>query len=70
MCGDIIEKKDCYKKFYEQFGKFLEQLGRFSNLKSGDDLNRLTGAQCVQNGRYLSRNDCVGEALSWNACVK
>ena len=53
--ADIIKKKDGYKKFYEQFGKFLKlaiyetstnqteitELVRFSNPKSGDELNGL-----------------------------
>ena len=52
--ADIIEKKDGYEKFYEQFGKFLKlaidenstnqtditELVRFSKSKSGDELNR------------------------------
>ena len=55
MFADIIEKKGGYKKFNEQFGMFLErailedttsqtevtELVRFSNTKSGDELNRL-----------------------------
>ena len=49
--ADIIEKKDGYKKFYEQFGKFLKlaihgnltitELLRLSSSKFGDELNRL-----------------------------
>ena len=55
MFADIIEQKGGYEKFYEQFGKVLEraihedstnqtevaELVRFSNTKSGDELNRL-----------------------------
>ena len=66
-----------------QFGKFQEraihddstnqtkdiELVRFSNSKSGEELNRLKGAQCVENGWWLSRNDCVGEATE-NRLVK
>ena len=51
---DIVEKKDCYKKFYEQFGKFRKlsihesstnqaqiiELVQLSNSQSGDELNR------------------------------
>ena len=76
------QAKDGYKKFNEQFGKFLEskmhedstsrtryiELVRFSNSKSGDELNRLKCAQCVENGWWLSRNDCAGEALAQNEC--
>ena len=43
-------------------------LVRFSDSKSGDELNRLKGAQCVENGWWLSRNDCAGDALAWDAC--
>ena len=55
----IIKKKDSYKKFYEQFGKVLNlaihenstiqtqiaELVRFSNSKSGDELNRDEGTR-------------------------
>ena len=53
--ADTVKKKDSYKKFFPQFGKFLKlailghstslteitQLVRFSNSKSVDELNRL-----------------------------
>ena len=72
ILADIIEKKDGYKNFYEQLGKFLERatyadstnqtkdigLVRFGNPKHGDELNRPKGAQVVENGWWLSRNDC------------
>ena len=82
MSAGIMEKKNGYTKFHEQFGKFLEcaihedstnqtkdiELVCFSHSKSGDELNRLKGAQCVENGWWLSRKDCAGDALAWNAC--
>ena len=72
ILAEIIEKKDGYKKVHEQLGKFLERatyadstnqtkdigLVRFGNPKPGDELNRPKGAQVVENGWWLSRNDC------------
>ena len=71
ILADTIEKKDGYKNFYEQLGKFLKRatyanstnqtkdigLVRFGNPKPGDELNRPKGAQVVENGWWLSRND-------------
>ena len=64
ILADTIEKKDGYKNFYEQLGKFLKHatyadstnqtkdigLVRFGNPKPGDELNRPKGAQVVENG--------------------
>ena len=60
VCRYDREEDGC-KKFHEQFGKFLEraihmdstnqtkdlEFVRLSKSKSGDELNRLKGAQCA-----------------------
>ena len=48
--------------------KRIQPIRRFSNSKSGDEVNRLKGAQCVENGSWLSRHDWAGETLAWIAC--
>ena len=67
MLADIIDKKDGRKKFYEQCGKFLEraihedsthqteviELVRFSDTKSGDELNRLIEHVDEGSGRVI-----------------